>query len=73
MIPDPLIFPNVCLWTGGIGGTVRVKDGEFRLGVGFDVGQENRLLRAGSVMEKSSIKILGQSEAAIIWLKTFET
>lgn len=57
----------------GIGGTVRVKDGEFRLGVGFDVGQENQTSKGwigyGEIFDKGS----WTTEAAIIWLKTFET
>lgn len=47
----------------GIGGTVRVKDGEFRLGVGFDVGQENQTSKGwigyGEIFDKGSWTIRG--------------
>ncbi len=47
----------------GIGGTVRVKDGEFRLGVGFDVGQENQTSKGwigyGEIFDKGFWTIRG--------------
>lgn len=47
----------------GIGGTVRVKDGEFRLGVGFDVGQEDQTSKGwigyGEIFDKGAWTIRG--------------